>query len=106
MQALEADLGVKLFDRSRRRLTLTPAGQPLARICNRPDRPSDEAYSAVASTSANRIGQPRHRRLKLFAPPGSGSGRQVQPRYPAVEVTLRRQTAAGCAMEQGNGDLD
>lgn len=52
VQALEADLGVKLFDRSRRRLTLTPAGQRLLGYAAELIDLADEAYSAVVSTFA------------------------------------------------------
>lgn len=61
IQALEADLGVQLFDRSRRRLTLTPAGQRLLGYAAELINLTDEAYSAVGSTSATISGS-RHRR--------------------------------------------
>ncbi|WP_080636564.1 LysR family transcriptional regulator [Sinorhizobium meliloti] len=107
IQALEADLGVKLFDRSRRRLTLTPAGQRLLGYATGLIDLADEAYSAVASTSATVSGNLVIGGLETLC-----STRlpevvaKFSRRYPAVEVTLKTADSRGLRDGTRNGDLD
>jgi DNA-binding transcriptional LysR family regulator len=54
IQALEADLGVRLFDRIGRRLALTDAGRQLAPIAQRMLAMVDEAREAVTQVTAPR----------------------------------------------------
>src|SRR4051794_12258342 len=54
IQALEADLGVRLFDRIGRRLALTEAGRHLAPIAQRMLALMDEAREAVVQPASPR----------------------------------------------------
>lgn len=67
LDALERRLGVKLMQRTTRRLSLTPEGAAFAEDCQRILREMDEAEAAVASQRANAIGH-----LRLTAPAGFG----------------------------------
>lgn len=107
IQALEADLGVKLFDRSHRRLTLTPAGERLLGYATELVNLADEAYSAVASTSATVAGKLAIGGLETLC-----STRlpelvaEYSRRCPAVEITLKTADSGGLRNGIGNGDID
>jgi DNA-binding transcriptional LysR family regulator len=107
IQALEADLGMTLFDRSRRRLTLTPAGERLLGYAAELINLADEAYSEVASTSAAISGNLviggletlcSTRLPELLA--------EFKRRYPAVEMKLKTADSGGLRDGIRNGDLD
>ncbi|TZG34922.1 LysR family transcriptional regulator [Agrobacterium sp. B1(2019)] len=107
IQALEADLGVKLFDRSRRRLTLTPAGERLLGYATELLNLADEAYSAVASASATVSGKLVIGGLETLC-----STRlpelvaEFSSRYPAVEISLKTADSGGLRHGIVNGDLN
>jgi len=67
LDALERRLGVKLMQRTTRRLSLTPEGAAFVEDCQRILREMEEAEAAVASQRANAIGH-----LRLTAPAGFG----------------------------------
>lgn len=67
LDALERRLGVKLMQRTTRRLSLTPEGAAFVEDCQRILREMEDAEAAVASQRANAIGH-----LRLTAPAGFG----------------------------------
>jgi DNA-binding transcriptional LysR family regulator len=67
LDALERRLGVKLMQRTTRRLSLTPEGAAFVEDCQRILREMEEAEAAVASQRADAIGH-----LRLTAPAGFG----------------------------------
>ena len=107
IQALEADLGATLFDRSRRRLTLTPAGERLLGYAAELIGLADEACSAVASMSATVSGSLIIGGLETLC--SSWLPEVVSTysrRYPDVKVTLRTADSGGLRSGTRNGDLD
>ncbi|WP_292443402.1 LysR family transcriptional regulator [Mesorhizobium sp.] len=107
IQALEADLGAKLFDRSRRRLTLTPAGQRLLGYAAELIGLADEAYSAVASTSATISGNLVIGGLETLCSTWLPEVvAEFCRRYPVVEITLKTADSGGLRNGIRNGDLD
>ncbi|MDQ0391408.1 LysR family transcriptional regulator [Labrys monachus] len=107
IQALEADLGVKLFNRSHKGLTLTPAGERLLGYAGELINLADEVYAAVASTSATLSGKLVIGGLETLC-----STRlpelvaEFSRRYPAVEITLKTADSGGLRNGIRNGDLD
>lgn len=107
IQALETDLGVKLFDRSRRKLVLTPAGQRLLSYAVELIDLADEAYSAVAGISATVSGNLVIGGLETLCSTRlpdliAEFGRQ----YPSVSIMLKTADSGGLRSGIGNGDLD
>ncbi|MCR4267893.1 LysR family transcriptional regulator [Nitratireductor sp. ZSWI3] len=107
IQALEADLGVPLFDRSRRRLALTPAGQRLLGYATELLTLADEARAAVADVSATISG-----RLVVGGLETLCSTRlpdllaAFSRRCPAVEIRLTTADSGSLRNGVRNGDLD
>jgi len=106
VQTLEADLGARLFDRSGRRLALTPAGQRLLSYVTELLRLADEAYSAVAGVSDSISGNLVvggletlcvARLPELIA--------EFHRRYPAVELILKTADSGSLRSGTRNGDL-
>lgn len=67
LDALERRLGVKLMQRTTRRLSLTPEGAAFVEDCQRILREMEDAEAAVSSQRADAIGH-----LRLTAPAGFG----------------------------------
>lgn len=67
LDALEARLGVKLLQRTTRRVTLTPEGSAFVEDCQRILRELEEAESAVAARGVEASGH-----LRITAPAGFG----------------------------------
>lgn len=67
LDALEARLGVKLLQRTTRRLSLTPEGSAFVEDCQRILRELEDAESAVAARGAEATGH-----LRITAPAGFG----------------------------------
>ncbi|NSZ19890.1 LysR family transcriptional regulator [Agrobacterium vitis] len=107
VQALEADLGVKLFDRSHRRLTLTPAGERLLIYAAELIKLADEVYLAVTRTPDTISGNLVIGGLETLC-----STRlpelvaEFSRRYPAVEITLKTADSGGLRNGIRNGDID
>ena len=57
VKALEDEIGVRLFDRSGGRITLTAGGMVLLPFADKMKEVSDQAFSAVAETSRQQAGQ-------------------------------------------------
>jgi DNA-binding transcriptional LysR family regulator len=89
LDALEARLGVKLLQRTTRRVTLTPEGSAYAESCQRILRDLDDADSAVSAHGAAASGH-----LRITAPAGFGRkyvaplAAQFAQRHPKVSVAL------------------
>ena len=108
IQALEAELGVVLFDRVGRRVELTEAGQQLLPYARRVLREVAEARTAL-----QQWGSLEHGQVAIGAPPTVGA--HVLPRalaafhrrYPAIELRLLEMGAARLAalLEEGTIDL-
>ena len=89
LDALEARLGVKLLQRTTRRVSLTPEGTAYVEDCQRILREIEDADSAVSARGAEATGN-----LKITAPAGFGR-KYIAPlvaefvhRHPKVSVAL------------------
>jgi DNA-binding transcriptional LysR family regulator len=107
IQALEADLGTPLFDRSRRKLALTPAGQRLVSYAAELLSLAEETHSAVAEAGGAVSGSLVAGGLetlctswlpKLLA--------EFHRRYPAVEIALKTLDSGGVLTGVRSGALD
>jgi DNA-binding transcriptional LysR family regulator len=89
LNALETRLGVKLVQRTTRKLTLTPEGSAFLDDCQRIVRDLEDAESAVAARSAEATGH-----LRLTAPAGFGRkfiaplAAEFARRHPRVSLSL------------------
>ena len=89
LDALEARLGIKLMQRTTRRITLTPEGTAFAEDCQRILRDLLEAESAVAARGVEASGN-----LRITAPAGFGRlfvaplAAEFAREHPKVSVTL------------------
>lgn len=107
IQALEADLGARLFDRSKRRLTITPAGERLLGYAAQLIGLADEAHAAVAGTSTTLSGSLVVGGLETLC-----SARLPEVvstfsrRYPDVRMTLKTADSGGLRSGIRRGDLD
>ena len=107
IQALEADLGAVLFDRSRRRLSLTPAGQRLLAYAAELMDLMAETRRAVAGVSGSVSGKLVIGGLEtLCAARLPELLAEFHRRCPAVELAL--ETAGSGSLRSGirNGSLD
>jgi DNA-binding transcriptional LysR family regulator len=91
LQELEAKLGVRLFDRSSRRVTLTPAG---ARLRKRLVNPYSELRAVLRETRAGAEQVSGELRLGLLFPSSGGPRLQqiielFESRHPGASVTIR-----------------
>jgi len=108
IQALEAELGVVLFDRVGRRVELTEAGRLLLPYARRMLR-----EVAEARTTLQQWGSLEHGHVALGAPPTVGAHllpralAAFHQRYPAIELRLHEMGAARLAalLEEGIIDL-
>ncbi|MDH6234142.1 DNA-binding transcriptional LysR family regulator [Mesorhizobium soli] len=106
VQTLEADIGARLFDRSRKGITLTPAGERLLGYAAELLKLAEEAQSAVTGASdvsgSLTIGGLETlctaRLSQLLA--------EFHRRHPTVELTLRTADSSGLRSGIRSGDLD
>ncbi|MER9340143.1 LysR family transcriptional regulator [Mesorhizobium sp. M0601] len=107
IQALESDLGTSLFDRSRRGLKLTAAGQRLLDYANDLLDLADEARSAVADASGTVAGRLTVGGLETLCstrlPALLG---EFHRRHPDVELNLRADDSSGLRAGVTSGALD
>jgi DNA-binding transcriptional LysR family regulator len=107
IQALEAELGVALFDRVGRRIELTAAGRLLLPYARRALREVADARTALRQWSSLEHGQ-----VALGAPPTVGAHllpralAEFHQRYPALELSLREMGAARLAALLDEGGID
>ncbi|AWB33383.1 LysR family transcriptional regulator [Orrella marina] len=102
VDALEANLGVKLLHRTTRRLTLTDAGAMHHDACQRILQELDEAQAEVAAQGVEAVGK-----LRMNAPLSFGV-RFIAPllaefsqRYPRVEIELGLSDAQQGLLQEG-----
>jgi DNA-binding transcriptional LysR family regulator len=107
IQALEADLGVQLFDRSRRKLALTAAGRRLVDHAAELLRLANEAKLAVAGSTDLVAGSLAVGGLETLCTTRlPGLLAEFHRRHPAVEQTLRTGDSGGLAGWVRNGEVD
>ena len=107
IQALEADLGVKLFIRGRGRLALTPAGEKLVPHAAELLKRADETRTAVAEASGTVAGPLVIGGLEtLCAARLPGLVAEFLRRHPKVDVTVKVDDSAGVRSGIGSGELD
>ncbi len=100
MRGLERALGVALFVRGRRGVTLTPEGETLIRYARQVFALIGEAESALAGTSAGPGGT-----LRLGATPGAGLYllpdwlQSFSARTPGVSIAIQTSTSARTAAD-------
>ncbi|MFI0897447.1 LysR family transcriptional regulator [Streptomyces sp. NPDC020983] len=104
---LERELGARLFERTSRRVRLTPAGEaflPAARQCL-------EAAGRAAAEVAAAVGEVRGRLAvgsipTVTAADVPGALREVHERYPQVRITLRVGASDDLVEQVRTGELD
>jgi DNA-binding transcriptional LysR family regulator len=107
MRKLERELGVELFDRSRRAIALTPAGQVLLDEARRLLVQLDQALRVTQRAGSGEVG-----RLTVgFVPSASNATlpahlRAFRARYPAVELFLREMAPDELVSALGDGGVD
>ncbi len=107
IRALEKQVGVRLFDRTARGMTLTPAGETLMEYARRIVRLAVEAHQAVA-----RVGNLVRGNLHLGASPGVGSClvpswiHTFHLRNPEMRVILRTDTTPTIVRFLVGGDVE
>jgi len=107
IQALEADLGALLFDRSRRGLKLTPAGQRLLAYASGLLSLADEARSAVADASGSVTGRLTIGGLEtLCAARLPTLLAEFHQRFPKVQLSLRSADSGQLRGGVRSGELD
>lgn len=108
VQALERELGVKLFDRLGRKTRLTPAGQTFLEsvgpLLEQWEGLGTYVRDAVSETVSGpvRIGAGESALLYLLP----GPIRRFQKRYPDVNITARNQSAEETLAMLKSGELD
>ncbi len=105
---LERELGVILFERTTRKITLTPEGQ----ICSRRVRQMLESYSQM-NLELEQLQRNAEGHLQIGFTPMSGPPpyftdaiRQLKKRFPHIRVALRRAPSTELIPEVQEGKLD
>ncbi|MFZ5823427.1 MAG: LysR family transcriptional regulator [Bacillota bacterium] len=107
IQALEEELGVRLFERLGKRITLTPPGEQLLWYTERLLKLADEAREAVARHDGEPSGP-----LLIGSPESLATYRlppilqRFRQRYPQVQVTLRPGVCSDLMRQLSEGLLD
>ncbi|OHV78390.1 hypothetical protein LCM4579_26425 [Ensifer sp. LCM 4579] len=104
---MEADLGTPLFDRSQRRLKLTPAGERLLDYAGELLDLAEEARSAVATLSGTVSGRLRVGGLEtLCAARLPELLAEYRREYPKVELSLKSANSGQLRSGMKSGELD
>ncbi|MDQ0381292.1 LysR family transcriptional regulator [Amycolatopsis thermophila] len=108
IRLLERDLGLELFDRTTRTVTLTPEGQAFLEPARRTLAEADRARRAAAAARHGALG-----RVTVGFAGATGNAlvpvltRAVTSSLPGVELVLRGQTYSGTALDKvTDGTLD
>lgn len=107
IKALEEKLGVKLFERSRRRVVLTSDGEVLLSYARQLVALADDAQREFAERNRLRIG-----RVRLGTTPTLGGHllpsvvRRFFDQYPGVELTITEDGTDELARRLGDGRID
>jgi DNA-binding transcriptional LysR family regulator len=94
IRLLEEDLGARLFDRNRRHVSLTPAGEDLLRLTQRLIADFDDAFDLLGQTLSGQRG-----RIALGVLPSYAVGdlpavlSRFREAWPGVDVTVREGLA-------------
>jgi DNA-binding transcriptional LysR family regulator len=94
IQKLEAELGVQLFDRSSRRVALTPAGEALIPKARAAVAAAEEAYTTVRNVAMGIAGVLRVGVSHAAHPTAMAILGELSARHPEIELQIR-QDAAG-----------
>lgn len=108
IQKLEADLGLRLFDRVRRRVRLTPAGRWLLRESRILLGQADALVSAAERVARGEVGSLAvgFVRSAMWSRVLPAALRRFGARHPDVNVTLRPMASAEQVAALRGGDLD
>jgi len=107
IQALESDLGAALFDRSRRMLALTSAGERFLGHALEMLRLAEQAYDAVGEAAAAISGPLRIGGLEtLCAAHLPALLAEFHRRHPAVQLTLAVSDSGGLRNAVLSGEMD
>lgn len=107
IQSLEAELGFKLFDRSRRRIELTSAGGVLLKRTREVLERLDEAVRDARRTSTGKRGRVTVGYPSSLAYTGLvGLLRAFRAEFPDVELAVRELPLAEQVVGLKNGELD
>ncbi len=104
---LEAELGIKLFDRNHSPLTVTPAGEYFLQEARELLYKQDQMYKGL-----DRFKSGEHGRLVIGVTPFRslylmpGIVRQIKARYPGVQVVLHEATSAQLRKDALEGKHD
>jgi len=107
IRKLEADLGADLFDRTTRRVTLTPAGEALLPQAHRIVAEVDSARGEVAAVSGlarGRVSIGTIQTLTVIDLPAKLG--EFRARYPGIRLHVREGTIPGLTAAVSAGELD
>ncbi|WP_406637844.1 LysR family transcriptional regulator [Amycolatopsis sp. WGS_07] len=107
IRKLEADLGAELFDRTTRRVTLTPAGEALLPLAHRIATEVDAArgeVAAVTGLACGRVSIGTIQTLTVIDLPAKLG--EFRARYPGIRLRVREGTIPGLTAAVSDGELD
>jgi DNA-binding transcriptional LysR family regulator len=105
IRALEVQLGIELFARSSRRVTLTPAGAAVTRQASRVLAEADALVATAGEAAKGRIGELRAAYSSASAEPMARLLRVVRERQPLLTVVAHRSPSPTIAAEVAFGHL-
>ncbi|WP_051791116.1 LysR family transcriptional regulator [Amycolatopsis jejuensis] len=107
IRKLETDLGAELFDRTTRRVTLTPAGEALLPLAHRIEGDVESArgeVAAVTGLSRGRVSIGTIQTLTVLDLPARLG--EFRTRYPGIRISVREGTIPGLTAAVAAGELD